>query len=96
METKFITLEGLRRFKELLDQTYGGAVDYEAVSKVEIRDFVFDNEFATDAEVDTLLNEIFGNDFTDAEVNELPNGNSGDNFATDKEVNDLLNGIFGE
>ena len=61
METKFITLEGLTRFKELLDQSRGASIDYETVSREDIRDFVFGNDFATDEEVDNLLDEIFGN-----------------------------------
>ena len=61
METKFITLESLTRFKELLDQSRGASIDYENVSREDIRDFVFGNGFATDEEVNNLLDEIFGN-----------------------------------
>lgn len=61
MEGKFITLEGLERFKELLLEQVSN--DYEDVSREEIRDFVFRSDFATatDEEVNNLLDEIFGN-----------------------------------
>lgn len=59
MAEKVITLEGLSRFKELLLGQVSN--DYEDVSREEIRDFVFRSDFATDEEVNNLLDEIFGN-----------------------------------
>ena len=86
-EEKFITLDRLRTFKEQLDNSYSD----KFITKEQVRAALNGNtspvdEFATDEEVERLLNDIFGS-------NSAPSENSFD-FATDEEVDNLLNNAF--
>ena len=56
-EIKIITLDGLRKFKEMLDFNYAKKfADNELISNV-----------ATDEEVEQLFDEIFGGNYTPSE-----------------------------
>lgn len=68
-ETKFITLEGLARFKELLDTSYSA----QFASKEEAT-----GQVATDEQVDNLVDDIFSSNSggtssvdTDVEFNNM-------------------------
>ena len=90
-ETKFVTLEGLKKFKDLLDNTYSEKFASKEQSAGEPG--VGDNEFATDEEVEHMLDDIFsGNSVPDSPS---PSDESNIEFATDEEVKNLLDGIFG-
>ena len=73
MADKFITLTCLKKFKDLLDTYYekkfaekGAPVEETSSGNVA------EDDFATDGEVNSLIDDIFGHDFaTDEEVDNL-------------------------
>ena len=77
-EIKLVTLDGLKKFKDLLDNSYSTKFAEQGAG----------GSFATDEEVEQLLDDIFGNNSADGEEKEIT-------FATDEEVENLLDDIFG-
>lgn len=77
-EIKLVTLDGLKKFKDLLDDSYSTKFAEQGAG----------GSFATDEEVEQLLDDIFGNNSADGEEKEIT-------FATDEEVENLLDDIFG-
>ena len=55
-ETKLVTLDGLKKFKELLDNSYSR----KFAEKGQTVDDESGYTFASDEEVDNLLDDIFG------------------------------------
>lgn len=77
-ETKLVTLNGLKKFKELLDNSYS----QKFAEKGQTVDDESGYTFASDEEVDNLLDDIFtSSQSTDKE--------------SDNETKELLDDIFG-
>lgn len=77
-EIKLVTLDGLKKFKDLLDDSYSTKFAEQGAG----------GSFATDEEVEKLLDDIFGNKSATDEETDIT-------FATDEEVENLLDDIFG-
>ena len=77
-EIKLVTLDGLKKFKDLLDNSYSTKFAEQGAG----------GSFATDEEVEQLLDDIFADKATTGEETKF-------DFASDEEVENLLDDIFG-